>query len=67
MTLTKGNKAIANHAADGKDLLLFEMLGEGQLMSHSLHFRLSAGCPLERQKTTSSLAALEWLKPVAGA
>jgi hypothetical protein len=27
MTLTKGNKAIANHAAHGKDLLLFEMLG----------------------------------------
>jgi 5-methylcytosine-specific restriction protein A len=31
MTLTKGNKAIANHAADGKDLLLFEMLGGGQV------------------------------------
>ena len=29
--LTKGNKAIANHAADGKDLLLFEMLGKGQV------------------------------------
>ena len=28
MTLTKGNKAIANHAANGKDLLLFEMLGK---------------------------------------
>jgi 5-methylcytosine-specific restriction protein A len=31
MTLTKGNKAIANHAADGKDLLLFEMLGGGNI------------------------------------
>jgi 5-methylcytosine-specific restriction enzyme A len=31
MTLTKGNKAIANHAPDGKDLLLFEMLGAGQI------------------------------------
>src|SRR5215471_15612516 len=31
MTLTKGNKAIANHPADGKDLLLFEMLGTGQI------------------------------------
>lgn len=31
MTLTKGNKAIASHAADGKDLLLFQMLGGGQL------------------------------------
>ena len=31
MTLTKGNKAIANHAADGKDSLLFEMLGKGQV------------------------------------
>ncbi len=31
MTLTKGNKAIANHASDGKDLLLFEMLGGGQV------------------------------------
>ena len=31
MTLTKGNKAIANHAVDGKDLLLFEMLGAGQI------------------------------------
>jgi len=31
MTLTKGNKAIASHAPDGKDLLLFEMLGGGQV------------------------------------
>ena len=31
MTFTKGNKAIANHAADGKDLLLFEMLGKGRV------------------------------------
>lgn len=31
MTLTKGNKAIVNHATDGKDLLLFEMLGRGQV------------------------------------
>jgi 5-methylcytosine-specific restriction enzyme A len=31
MALTKGNKAIANHAVDGKDLLLFEMLGAGQI------------------------------------
>ena len=31
MTLTKGNKAIANHASDGKDVLLFEMLGGGQV------------------------------------
>lgn len=31
MALAKGNKAIANHAADGKDLLLFEMLGKGQV------------------------------------
>jgi hypothetical protein len=31
MTLTKGNKAIANHAADGKDLLLFDMLGGGRV------------------------------------
>jgi len=29
MTLRKGNKAIANHAVDGKDLLLFDMLGGG--------------------------------------
>ncbi len=31
MTLAKGNRAIANHAADGKDLLLFEMLGGGRV------------------------------------
>ncbi len=31
MTLTKGHKAIANHVVDGKDLLLFEMLGKGQV------------------------------------
>lgn len=31
MTMTKGNKAIANHAADGKDLLLFDMLGGGEI------------------------------------
>jgi 5-methylcytosine-specific restriction enzyme A len=31
MTLTKGNKAIVDQAADGKDLLLFDMLGEGQV------------------------------------
>jgi 5-methylcytosine-specific restriction enzyme A len=31
MTPTKGNKAIANHAADGKDLLLFDMLGGGRV------------------------------------
>src|SRR5262249_14810782 len=31
MTLTKGNKAIANHAVDGKDLLLFEMLEKGEI------------------------------------
>jgi 5-methylcytosine-specific restriction protein A len=31
MTLTKGNKAIANHAVDGKDLLLFDMLGGGRV------------------------------------
>ncbi|MEJ2376066.1 MAG: HNH endonuclease, partial [Pseudolabrys sp.] len=31
MTLTKGNTAIANHAVDGKDLMLFEMLGGGQI------------------------------------
>src|ERR1035437_7636430 len=31
MALTKGNKAIANHAADGKDLLLFDMLGGGRV------------------------------------
>lgn len=31
MTFTKGNKAIANHAADGKDLLLFDMLGGGKV------------------------------------
>ncbi len=31
MTLTKGNRAIANHAADGKDLLLFDMLGGGRV------------------------------------
>ena len=31
MALTKGNKAIADHAADGKDLLLFDMLGNGQV------------------------------------
>ena len=31
MTLSKGNKAIAKYAADGKDLLLFEMLGGGQV------------------------------------
>lgn len=29
MTLRAGNKAIANHGADGKDLLLFETLGKG--------------------------------------
>ncbi len=31
MTLTKGNKAVANHAVDGKDLLLFDMLGGGRV------------------------------------
>jgi 5-methylcytosine-specific restriction protein A len=31
MTLTAGNKAIANHASDGKELLLFEALGSGQV------------------------------------
>jgi 5-methylcytosine-specific restriction protein A len=31
MALTKGNKAIANHSVDGKDLLLFEMLGGGKV------------------------------------
>ncbi len=31
MALTKGNKAIANHAANGKDLLLFDMLGSGEV------------------------------------
>jgi 5-methylcytosine-specific restriction protein A len=31
MALTKGNKSIADHAADGKDLLLFDMLGNGQV------------------------------------
>jgi 5-methylcytosine-specific restriction protein A len=31
MILTKGNKAIADHAAEGKDLLLFDMLGKGQV------------------------------------
>lgn len=31
MTLTKGNKAIYRHAADGKDLLLFRMLGGGRI------------------------------------
>lgn len=31
MTLTKGNKAIADHAAHGKDLLLFDMLGGGRV------------------------------------
>ena len=31
MTLTKGNKAVASHAADGKDLLFFEMLRSGQI------------------------------------
>jgi 5-methylcytosine-specific restriction enzyme A len=33
MTLTKGNKAIANHAVDGKDLLLFDMLSAGRVRS----------------------------------
>src|SRR5262249_32572596 len=31
MTLTKGNKAIANHAVNGKDLLLFDMIGGGRV------------------------------------
>jgi 5-methylcytosine-specific restriction protein A len=31
MTLTKGNKAIATHIEEGKDLLLFEMLGRGRV------------------------------------
>jgi 5-methylcytosine-specific restriction protein A len=31
MTLTAGNKAIANHTADGKDLLLFEALSAGRV------------------------------------
>jgi 5-methylcytosine-specific restriction enzyme A len=31
MTFTKANKAVANHAADGKDLFLFEMLGSGNV------------------------------------
>lgn len=30
MTLTAGNKAIANHGADGKELLLFEAIGAGR-------------------------------------
>jgi 5-methylcytosine-specific restriction enzyme A len=39
MTLTKGNKAVANHAVDGKDLLLFDMLGGGRV-----RFRGSFNC-----------------------
>lgn len=31
MTLTRGNKAIADHAVDGKELLLFEALGAGRV------------------------------------
>ncbi len=31
MVLTKGNKAIATHAQEGKELLMFEMLGGGQV------------------------------------
>jgi 5-methylcytosine-specific restriction protein A len=31
MTLTGGNKAIADHAVDGKELLLFEALGAGRV------------------------------------
>jgi 5-methylcytosine-specific restriction enzyme A len=31
MTLTAGNKAIAEHARAGKDLLLFETMGKGQV------------------------------------
>jgi 5-methylcytosine-specific restriction protein A len=31
MTLTAGNRAIANHVIDGKDLLVFDALGHGQV------------------------------------
>jgi 5-methylcytosine-specific restriction protein A len=31
MTLTAGNRAIANHADEGKDLLIFDALGRGQV------------------------------------
>jgi 5-methylcytosine-specific restriction protein A len=31
MTLQRGNRAIANHAVDGNDLLLFRTLGRGQV------------------------------------
>jgi len=31
MSLSGGNRAIANHAADGKELLLFEALGSGRV------------------------------------
>jgi 5-methylcytosine-specific restriction enzyme A len=51
MTLTKGNKAIANHAVDGKDLLLFDMLGAGRV-----RFRgpfNCAGCSFEDGKDQS--------------
>jgi hypothetical protein len=31
MILQRGNRAIANHAVDGNDLLLFRTLGRGQV------------------------------------
>jgi 5-methylcytosine-specific restriction enzyme A len=48
MTLTKGNKAIANHAAEGKDLLLFDMLGAGKVRYRG-PFNC-AGCSFEEGK-----------------
>lgn len=35
MELTAGNRAVAEHAASGKDLLLFETLGKGQVRFRS--------------------------------
>ncbi len=67
MILTKGNKAIANHAADGKDLLLFEILGKGQVQ-----FCGTFNCTgyeykeAQDQSGNSRQALIFYLVPVAG-
>jgi 5-methylcytosine-specific restriction protein A len=67
MTLTKGNKAIANHAADGKDLQLFEMLGKGQVQFcgtfNCTGYEYKEG---QDQSGNSRQALVFYLVPVAG-
>src|SRR5262249_36163234 len=63
MTLTKGNKAIANHAVDGKFLLLFEMLKRGKIRFGGLF--TCAGFSLGSGKDRPANAGKEIVFPLA--